>query len=228
MGNQPRGGAQDRGQGAGRSAGKGAAGAARGAGRRARGGNRRRNARLSAALFVTLGLVGAFLVSAIAGIRTGDTTGSDTMPSHTARGVAGADRNVTGADAGTGPLGEGDARTLPAGTLVRIEVLNGAGAPGLARLATSRLRGEGFDVVFFGNAARFDHARSVVLDRTGDPARARAVAAALGIDSVATVPEPGLLLDVSVVLGADWPPPPPPGAPLDRFHRLLAPADTAP
>jgi hypothetical protein len=171
---------------------------------------------LYAALFVTLALVGAFLVSAIAGLGT-DVARSPDAPV-----------SLDTPRPGPGALGDGDARTLPGGTVIRIEVLNGAGAPGLARLATSRLRGGGFDVVFFGNAARFDHARSVVLDRTGDLAPARAVAAALGIDSVATVPEPDLLLDVSVILGADWPPPPPPPpAPLDRFRRLLPPADTA-
>jgi hypothetical protein len=88
-------------------------------------------------------------------------------------------------------------------------------------------RGVGFDVVFFGNAGRFDHVRSVVLDRTGDPARARAVAAALGIDSIATPLDSTLFLDATVVLGADWPPPPPHAStPLDRLRRLIVPPDT--
>jgi hypothetical protein len=170
------------------------------------GGNRARNAALGGVLFLTLGLAGAFLVSAIAGVGGGEDTAVDPTHSETA-----------------------DGRTLPAVMHVRAEVLNGAGRPGLARLATNRLRGEGFDVVFFGNAARFDHAHSVVLDRTGDIAAARAVAAALGIDSVATALDAALLLDVSVVLGADWPPPAPPGAPLhNRLRSLIAPADTAP
>lgn len=180
---------------------------------------------LSAVLFVTLALVGAFLVSAIAGLGKGGGTDGDLTGAGPRS--SGAPTGLDAAPQGPDALGDGDARTLPAGTLIRIEVLNGAGAPGLARLATSRLRGGGFDVVFFGNATRFDHTHSVVLDRTGDLAPAWAVAAALGIDSVATAPEPGLLLDVSVILGADWPPPPPPpAAPLDRFRRLLPPADT--
>ncbi|MEJ2502962.1 MAG: LytR C-terminal domain-containing protein, partial [Gemmatimonadota bacterium] len=85
---------------------------------------------------------------------------------------------------------------------------NGAGAPGLARDATHVLRARGFDVVYFGNAGRFDHVRSVVLDRVGDTLGARAVAASLGIDSVAAAPDRTLMLDVSVVLGEDWPPAP--------------------
>jgi hypothetical protein len=89
---------------------------------------------------------------------------------------------------------------------VRVEVLNGSGVAGLARIATRQLRAEGFDVVYFGNAPRFDHTRSHVLCRTGDTLAARAVAAAIGIDSVRTEIDPRLLLDVTVVLGRDWPP----------------------
>lgn len=156
-----------------------------------------------AALFVSLGLVAAFLVSALA--ETGRDRSADTLS------------RVT----------DGDARTLPPAAPVRIEVLNGAGVGGLARDATQRLRAGGFDVVFFGNAGRFDHTRSVVLDRTGDPARARAVAAALGIDSIATALDSTLFLDATVVLGADWPPPPPHASTaLDRLRRLIVPPDT--
>lgn len=155
------------------------------------------------ALFVSLGLAAAFLVSALAEI--GRQPSVDSLA------------DVT----------DGDARTLPTPVPIRIEVLNGAGVGGLARDATQRLRAGGFDVVFFGNAGRFDHHHSVVLDRTGDPARAHAVAAALGIDSVATALDSTLFLDATVVLGADWPPPPPDAATaLDRLRRLLASPDT--
>ena len=144
---------------------------------------------LRAGLFATLALAAAFAVSAIAGLGgAGDRAGSG--------GRAADPAAPTAAD-------------TPAHGDIRVEVLNGAGKAGLAREVTHRLRGDGFDVVFYGNAARFDHARSVVLDRVNDPLRARAVAAALGIDSVATAPDSTLLLDVSVVVGGDWPPPPP-------------------
>lgn len=172
---------------------------------RARGDRSRphRNPAFYTVLFVTLGLVGAFLVSAIAGL------GGERLAETPA------------------PFADGDARTLATAPLIRIEVLNGAGVAGLARDATERLRGIGFDVVFFGNAGRFDHARSVVLDRAGDPARARAVAAALGIDSVASAVDSTLFLDATVVLGSDWPPPPPDAIPaMQRLLRLVVPADT--
>ena len=146
-----------------------------------------------AALFATLALAAAFAVSAIAGLGAwGDGPGTA------------AGRDGRAADPGAPAVVD-----TPAHADIRVEVLNGAGKAGLAREVTRRLRGDGFDVVFYGNAARFDHARSVVLDRVGDTLRARAVATALRIDSVATAPDSTLLLDVSVVMGADWPPPPP-------------------
>jgi hypothetical protein len=168
--------------------------------------------RRSTALFIALAIVAAFLASAIAGVehtRSADRTGG----------------TATGDPARSLSLAPEPA--LAAAPTIRIEVLNGAGRAGLARDATHRLRGDGFDVVFFGNAGRFDHTTSVVLARTGDLAGARAVAASLGIDSVAAAPDAALLLDATVVLGADWPPPAPePVQTLDRLRRILAPADS--
>ncbi|MBW3551894.1 MAG: LytR C-terminal domain-containing protein [Gemmatimonadetes bacterium] len=132
------------------------------------------------ALFLTLGLVAAFAVSLFARLAGGD---------------------------GAEPVTP-SARAIGDPAEIRVEVLNGAGTSGLARDATHRLRGLGFDVVYFGNATNFDRGRSVVLDRTGSPERAWAVATSLEIDSVATVPDSTLLLDVTVVLGEDWPPAP--------------------
>jgi hypothetical protein len=92
----------------------------------------------------------------------------------------------------------------PLGVRVRVEVLNGGGQAGAARAATGLLREAGFDVVFFGNAGSFDQDSSLVLDRVGEPAWARAVAEALGIHNLRSEPNPNLYLDVSVVLGRDW------------------------
>jgi len=89
---------------------------------------------------------------------------------------------------------------------MRVEVLNGTTRAGLARSATERLRDAGFDVVYFGNGPRADS--TVVLDRAGRPEVARAVAEALGIRRVRSEPDPGLYLDATVILGADWPPRP--------------------
>lgn len=129
-------------------------------------------------LFFALGLVGAFVVSFIAGL-TGGRSG------------------------GRGPA------DLTSGTSkIRVEVLNGAGQAGLARKAMERLRARGFDVVYFGNATAFGRDSSVVMARTGRLDDAKEVAGALGIRNVKSAPDSTLLLEVTVVLGADWPPKP--------------------
>lgn len=90
----------------------------------------------------------------------------------------------------------------------RVQVLNGSRKSGLARLATDQLRAAGFDVVSIGNA-RAHRDESVVFDRTGNPELAERVAAALGIKHVETQIDTTLYLEVTVVLGADWPAPTP-------------------
>lgn len=90
---------------------------------------------------------------------------------------------------------------------VRVEVLNAGGEPGVARAATQVLRDRRFDVVFYGNAARFDLDSSVVLARTASTEPAERVARALGISRVRTAPDSTLYLEVTVRLGRDWQPP---------------------
>jgi hypothetical protein len=87
---------------------------------------------------------------------------------------------------------------------VRVEVLNAAGIPGLARTVTDRLRDRSFDVVYFGNGRGFSPDTSLVLDRAAHPDAARQVADALGIHRVLSRPDSTLYLDVTVVLGKDW------------------------
>ncbi len=153
---------------------------------------RRASRGITAALGIVAALVLAFIVSAIAGIG-GDDDAATPAP-------------------GTAPAADAPPPLPPVQPMdtalghVRVEVLNGSGRGGLALEATRLLRADGFDVVFFGNASRFDTPASVVLDRSGDRIRALAVAAALGIDSVAAALDTTLVLDVSVVLGDDWPP----------------------
>lgn len=90
---------------------------------------------------------------------------------------------------------------------VRVEVLNAGGEAGVARAATQVLRDRRFDVVFYGNAARFDLDSSVVLARTASAEPAQRVARALGISRVRTAPDSTLYLEVTVRLGRDWQPP---------------------
>jgi hypothetical protein len=109
---------------------------------------------------------------------------------------------------GSGPQSaakrEGAGPVWSSSTRVRVEVLNGGGRAGAARVATTFLRDAGYDVVYFGNAASFDYDSTRVIDRVEQPEVAGAVAQALGIGNVLSEPDPNLFVDVSVVLGADW------------------------
>lgn len=89
---------------------------------------------------------------------------------------------------------------------VQVEVLNAAGADGLAGRTTDYLRRRGFDVVEIGNAAGRD--TTTVLVRSGTALDARHVAQALGLgdDRVVTGgPTTDYSLDVTLFVGADYP-----------------------
>lgn len=103
------------------------------------------------------------------------------------------------------PRMEGPAADGPA-DIVQVEVLNGAGAPGIAKAARDHLRRAGYDVVATGNYARFDVAETFVLDRVGRPETARAVAAALGLPATRVRTDSGTYFDpdATVVLGRDY------------------------
>jgi hypothetical protein len=92
------------------------------------------------------------------------------------------------------------------GTIIQVEVRNGAGVDHLAERTTQYLRDQGFDVVDVGNYSSFDQKRSVVIDRIGNPEAARNVADALGIppERVRKDLKPQYYLDASVILGHDY------------------------
>ena len=96
---------------------------------------------------------------------------------------------------------------VPEGKRVLVEVLNGSGRRGLARAATRVLRQAGFDVVYFGTV-RETGAPTVALARRGDSAVAARVARALGASAVRVATDTLLRLDVTVILGDDYRPPP--------------------
>lgn len=103
-----------------------------------------------------------------------------------------------------------------------MDVRNAGGVDGMARAATDYLRGAGFDVVGLGNARSFDQETSVVIDRVGNRDAASWVADVLGIDSVASDPDPNLFVDVTVRLGAAWtiPNEPDPGTVMTEPERI--------
>lgn len=100
-------------------------------------------------------------------------------------------------------------RVVPEGTRIRVEVLNASEVRGLARRATQVLRDAGFDVVrYTGDATRRDS--TLVIDRTGHPEWARWASRALGGAATEVRPDSGRYVDLTVLLGARWQPPPQP------------------
>lgn len=90
--------------------------------------------------------------------------------------------------------------------LIQLDVLNGCGAKGVGAKMTNFLRSAGFDVVEAKNYKTFSIPRTLVVDRTGNLAKARSVAAALGIGSENVIQQinPDYFVDVSVIIGGDY------------------------
>lgn len=88
--------------------------------------------------------------------------------------------------------------------IIRVEVLNGCGDAGVAERVTDWLRGEGFDIVYFGNADTFSYEETILLDRSGRPEFVREVAGVLGCERIERRYDGLLLLDVTVIVGRDW------------------------
>lgn len=88
-------------------------------------------------------------------------------------------------------------------SVIRVEVRNGSGLEGAAGRMTEHLRALGFDVVEFGNADRFDHPSTHVLDGGEDARLAREVAAALHDAPLEAADSTPPSVDVVVVVGRD-------------------------
>ena len=103
-----------------------------------------------------------------------------------------------------------DAATrAPAGVRIRVQVLNGTTTRGLARRATELLRDHGFDVVDMGTSTTRQDT-TLVLDLSGHPDWANRVARAISPSRITVRPDSSRYLDIAVVLGASWRPPPEP------------------
>ena len=88
----------------------------------------------------------------------------------------------------------------------QLAVLNGCGDSQVAARMTDKARGLGLDVIHEGNAPSFGFVESVVIDRSGDLARARRVARLLGIpQAIQQVSDDAYRLEaVTVVVGRDY------------------------
>lgn len=100
-----------------------------------------------------------------------------------------------------------EATPLLGGERIVVEVLNGSRRRGLARAATRALRQASFDVVYFGTVAD-SVAVTQVFARRGDSSAAVRVARALGTGQARVQPDTLLRVDVTVLLGSDYRPPP--------------------
>ncbi len=89
---------------------------------------------------------------------------------------------------------------------IRVEVLNGCGIPQVAARLTKKSRALGLDVIHEGNAVSFNFLHSMVIDRSGDPEKARQVASVLGIPHcIQQITEDAYrLADVSIIIGRDY------------------------
>lgn len=89
---------------------------------------------------------------------------------------------------------------------VRVQVLNGCGVKGLAKLVSPGLRRMGFDVRETGNAAHYRYAQTRIIDRGGE-SMGRIVADSLGLDASRLTVEPArdlVDIDVTLIVGADY------------------------
>lgn len=95
----------------------------------------------------------------------------------------------------------------PSGKPIQLDVLNGCGVSGVASRITAHLRRKGFDVVDMRNYKTFDLQETLVIDRVGNLATARQVAQAMGVKRENVIQEinPDYFVDVSVVIGRDYP-----------------------
>lgn len=97
-------------------------------------------------------------------------------------------------------------RVVPAGTRIKVEVLNATDTRGLARTATFVLRDAGFDVVYFGNTGERRDS-TLVLDRSGHPDWAALAQGVMQPAAIAARADSGRLVDLTVLVGRRWRPP---------------------
>lgn len=97
----------------------------------------------------------------------------------------------------------------PEGVRIRVQVLNGTHVRGLARRATTVLRDRGFDVVETGTTSK-QADTTIVLDLSGHPDWAKRVASLFPPARIQARADSSRYLDITVVIGSAWRPPPEP------------------
>ncbi|MBN1577472.1 MAG: LytR C-terminal domain-containing protein [Chitinispirillaceae bacterium] len=96
------------------------------------------------------------------------------------------------------------ARQSDVPSIGRIEVLNGCGSGGSARIMADYLRKKHFDVKYIGNADNWNFTETLVVSRVADTSIALQVAAALDTKNMVLIRTPENLYDVTVIVGPDY------------------------
>ncbi len=92
---------------------------------------------------------------------------------------------------------------------VRVEVLNGVGTPGIGQAVDRRLEGAGFRIVASDNARSFDFVDTRIVVYDSDDrwmAAAQRVRERLGVGSIQLSRQPQSVVDITIVVGADFRP----------------------
>jgi len=87
---------------------------------------------------------------------------------------------------------------------IQAEVFNASGVKGIAEALSGKLRSYGCDVVLWGNWGNYKKYTEVIA-RTGDLSKAVRTANILGCSRVRTNIDPDRMVDISVVVGDDFP-----------------------
>ncbi len=90
----------------------------------------------------------------------------------------------------------------------RVQVLNGVGRPGVAAQVDRFLAGGRYRIVRTENASSFDFAETMIVVYDEEPATlatAAAVRDALGVGTIRVSSQPQTVIDLTVVVGADFP-----------------------
>ncbi len=106
------------------------------------------------------------------------------------------------------------AANLPAQERIyAIEVLNGTKSQGLARNTSELYQSFGYDVIRIGNAENTDYDKTVVIDRIGNQAVAKAIAQVIQCANIQTTTVGAVdtddygteaIVDFSIILGKDF------------------------
>jgi polyisoprenyl-teichoic acid--peptidoglycan teichoic acid transferase len=90
-----------------------------------------------------------------------------------------------------------------------VEILNGNGVPRVGQEVAERLSDGGYRIVLTGNADRFTYETTRIVLHDRSPAQlavGRDVQARLGVGELELAATPGSVVDVTIVVGADFPP----------------------